>query len=495
MSLTRYPAAPRHGAIAIVHLGLGAFHRAHQAVYLERYRQRSGDDVWGVSSANLRGNVELVDGLGAAGHRYHVAEYTDSERVALREIGVIEETHFTGQDKSSARDAAGYWGRDREALLARMAAPETRIVTLTVTEKGYFLNPSSGELLVDDPLIAFDIAHPTGPRTAPGILVEALARRRAQGVAPFTVLCCDNMPDNGRRTRDAVRQLAALRDAGLAEWIGNEVAFPASMVDRIVPAMTEADFARLSELGIEDSQAVICETFSQWVIEDHFPLGRPAWEADGVEMVDEVAPFETMKLRLLNGSHSLLAYLGALAGIETVSLGVDRDELAALLRRYMLEEAAPTLHMPPGTDLAAYADSLLVRFGNDSLHHRLQQIAMDGSQKLPQRWLQGARARIEAGGRVPCTALGLAAWIRYTAGHDLAGAAYPVDDPLASRFAGLHQRHGHDPEALVAAFLAMDDVIPPALAAQPAFSAAVLDAYRKLTGEGLASALADLGQD
>ncbi|WP_412030899.1 mannitol dehydrogenase family protein [Halomonas sp. ML-15] len=486
MSTTHYPAAPRRGAIAIVHLGLGAFHRAHQAIYLERYRQRSGDDAWGVSSANLRGNVGLVDGLAAAGHRYHVAEYTDSENVALREIGVVEETLFSG------RGADGHWGRDLEALLARMAAPETRIVTLTVTEKGYFLNPASGELLLDDPMIAFDIAHSAAPRSAPGILVEALARRRAQGSAPFTVLCCDNMPDNGQRTRNAVLQLAERRDTGLAEWIAAEVAFPSSMVDRIVPAMTDADFARLAELGVEDPQAVICEAFSQWVIEDDFPQGRPAWEAEGVEMVADVAPFETMKLRLLNGSHSLLAYLGALAGIETVFEAVSREDLRALLRRYMLDEAAPTLAMPEGTDLAAYADSLLVRFANDSLRHRLQQIAMDGSQKLPQRWLQGALARIEAGGRVPCTALGLAAWIRYTAGHDLNGQAYPVDDPLASRFAELHQRHANDPGRLVAAFLAMDDVVPPALAGNSDFVLAVSNAYRRLTEQHLAGALAAL---
>ncbi|MCE9682413.1 mannitol dehydrogenase family protein [Halomonas alkalisoli] len=481
-------AAGTAGHIGIVHLGLGAFHRAHQAVYLERYRQRSGDDTWGVCSANLRGNVGLVDSLAAADHRYHVAEYADSQTVALCEIGVIEEALFSG------RGADGHWGRDLEALLARMADPGVRIVTLTVTEKGYFLNPASGELLVDDPMIAADIAAPTTPRTAPGILVEALARRRELGIAPFTVLCCDNMPDNGRRTRTAVVKLAACRDAALAAWIEREVAFPCSMVDRIVPAMTANDHARLAELGVDDPNAVVGEAFSQWVVEDHFPQGRPGWEADGVEMVEDVAPFETMKLRMLNGSHSLLAYLGALDGIEAVYDGVSREDLRALLRRYMLEEAAPTLAMPAGTDLVAYGDSLLARFANDSLRHRLQQIAMDGSQKLPQRWLQGALARIEVGEAVPCTALGVAAWIRYTAGQDLHGTRYPVDDPLAARFAGLHARHADDAEALVAAFLAMGDVIPPGLARQPSFVTAVVGAYRTLTREGLAGALAALAR-
>ncbi|SEN32403.1 mannitol dehydrogenase family protein [Halomonas caseinilytica] len=491
-NVTRLPASAGSGQIRIVHLGLGAFHRAHQAVYLERYRQRSGDDAWGVSSANLRTNVALVDALREAGHRYHVAEYADSEHVTIREIGVIEETHFTGRDKST--DGDGQWGRDREALLSRLASPETCLVTLTVTEKGYFLSPASGELLVDDPMIAADIASPETPCTAPGLLVEALRQRRGAELAPFTVLSCDNMPDNGKRTRDAVVQLAARRDTELAAWIEREVAFPCSMVDRIVPAMTEEDFARLAELGIEDPNAVVGEAFSQWVVEDDFPLGRPAWEADGVEMVADVAPFETMKLRMLNGSHSLLAYLGALDGIETVAEAVGRDDLVALLRRYMLDEAAPTLAMPEGTDLTAYAEQLLARFANDSLRHRLQQIAMDGSQKLPQRWLHGAQARLAVDGDVACTALGVAAWIRYTAGNDLAGQPHAVDDPLAGRLADLHARHGDDVASLVRAFLAVEDVFPPALAAEPRFTEAVVDAYTTLTKQGLDGALAALGR-
>ncbi|WP_249976460.1 mannitol dehydrogenase family protein [Vreelandella olivaria] len=477
-------ASPKLGHIGIVHLGLGAFHRAHQAVYLERYRQRSGDADWGVCSANLRAGVGLVDGLNSAGYRYHVAEYADSDTLKLREIGVIEEALFTG------RDTAGHWSRDREALLARMASAETRIVTLTVTEKGYFLNPATGDLRDDDPMIAGDIASPEQPRTAPGLLVEALARRRAAEEAPFTVLSCDNMPDNGQRTRRAVVELAKRRDPALAGWIANEVAFPSSMVDRIVPAMTEADFERLAALGVNDPNAVVCEAFTQWVVEDHFPLGRPGWEADGVEMVADVAPFETMKLRMLNGSHSLLAYLGSLAGIETVFEGVGHPELRALLRRYMLEEAAPTLQMPEGTNLEAYADSLLARFANDSLRHRLQQIAMDGSQKLPQRWLLGTVEHRRSGHDSPCVALGMAAWIRYTDGEDLQGQRYIVDDPMARRFAALHQAHGGDPSALVAAFLAMDDVVPGALATDEDFAQNVLKAYRTLTQGGLDGALA-----
>lgn len=487
MSRIERVAAPAPPAtIGIVHLGLGAFHRAHQAVYLERYLQRTDDQHWGLCSANLRSNLALVERLRDADGRYHVAEYADSEHVVLREIGVLREALFTG------RDDTGQWGRDLAALLQRMSDPEVRIVSLTVTEKGYFLNPASGELLSDDPAIAHDIAQPHAPRTAPGLLVEALARRHAAGTPPFTVLSCDNMPDNGKRTRRAVIDLACRRDPALAEWIACEVAFPCSMVDRIVPAMTEADVARLREQGVDDPAAVVCEVFSQWVIEDDFPQGRPDWESDGVQMVADVAPFETMKLRMLNGSHSLLAYLGALEGIDTVYDAVCRPEFITLLRRYLHVEAAPTLAMPEGTDLDAYAEHLLARFANDSLRHRLRQIAMDGSQKLPQRWLQGALQRLDSGDDVACTALGVAAWIRYTAGSDLHGNVHTVDDPLADTFARLHRHHGDDADRLVRAFLGLDAIFPPALAERAQFAERVATAYRSLQRRGVTASLASL---
>ncbi|MFI0471610.1 mannitol dehydrogenase family protein [Halomonas sp. HMF6819] len=486
MTTQRIDAATQKGRIGIVHLGLGAFHRAHQAVYLERYRGRTGDGQWGVSSANLRRGASLVDSLAEAGFRYHVAEYRDSDNVTVREVGAIEETLFTGQSPD------GQWGRDLEALLARLSNVKTRIVTLTVTEKGYFLNPASGELLRDDPMIQADIAAPQAPRTAPGILVEALKRRRDAGQAPFTVLCCDNMPDNGERTRQAVAQLARVHDAALADWILERVAFPCSMVDRIVPAMTEQDFAALKTLGVDDANAVVCEAFSQWVVEDRFPEGRPAWEEEGVTMVADVAPFETMKLRMLNGSHSLLAYLGSLADIDTVFDAVSNPVYQALLSAYMRQEAAPTLDMPKEIDLDAYADSLLARFANDSLRHKLQQIAMDGSQKLPQRWLQVAEANLACGRDTACVALGLAGWIRYTQGSTLAGRAFRVDDPMAEQLEALHQRHGDDACALVDAFFGFEAVMPQALARSEYFKQQVLDAYLTLTERGVEPAIAEL---
>ncbi|MDV6318033.1 mannitol dehydrogenase family protein [Chromohalobacter sp. HP20-39] len=480
MTPTQIPSEHAPATVGIVHLGLGAFHRAHQAVYLERNLTRHGGGPWGIASANIRSNRHLVELMRERDQRYHVAEYADSETLTLREITAIRETYY-----------AGPGGEDLEALLTRMSEPDVRIVTLTVTEKGYHLDPADGRLLLDAEPIRHDIASPTQPQTAPGMLVEALARRFTADTAAFTVLCCDNMPDNGKRTRRAVIELAGQRDPALAAWIADAVTFPSSMVDRIVPAMSETDFERLRALDVDDPAAVTCEAFSQWVIEDDFPKGRPDWEHDGVQMVADVAPFESMKLRMLNGSHSLLAYLGVLAGIETVADAICRAEFVGLLHRYMRDEAAPTLNMPKGTDLDAYADSLLARFANDSLHHRLQQIAMDGSQKLPQRWLTGARKQLDAGGEIGCTALGVAAWIRYTAGRDLADAHHPVDDPMAETFAALHAEHDK-PESLIAAFLSLDAIFPRALAEDACFRNAVLDAYHTLNGSGVTAALAAL---
>ncbi len=472
---------PASVGIGMVHIGLGAFHRAHQAVYIERWLNRNGGGNWGICAANIRSNKALVDQLDAQHCRYHVAENQDSRHVTLREVNAIREVLFAGENTDS--------------LLQRLVAPDTRIVTLTVTEKGYYLVPSEQRLRLEDPAIMHDIAHPQSPKTTPGILLEALRRRRAQGIPAFAVLCCDNMPDNGMRTRLAVSELAQCQSAELAEWIRTEVAFPGSMVDRIVPAMTEETRQRLDrELDCQDPAAVVCEAFSQWVVEDNFPLGRPDWEAEGVQMVADVHPFETMKLRLLNGSHSLLAYVGLLGGWQSVAEAIADPGMQALVRRYMCEEAAPTLTLPAGVDVAAYAEQLLLRFSNDSLQHRLMQIAMDGSQKLPQRWLQGALERLAEGGSVEVTALGVAAWMRHVAGLDLQGRAQPVDDPMAARFAQLHEVHGA-PQARVDALLSMQDIFPEALASDTRFRHAVQQAYLRLAQDGVSVCLRQISQD
>jgi fructuronate reductase len=477
--VNRVPAATAVREIGIVHLGLGAFHRAHQAVYLQRHLNRHGASEWGLCSANLRSNRALVDQLREQDGRYHVAEYRDRERVTLREIGVLRQALYVGEG-----------GDELECLLQRMAAPQTRIVTLTVTEKGYCLSPATGQLRIEDPLIAHDIAHPQAPRTAPGIVLEALRRRRAAGIPAFTVLCCDNMPDNGQRTRQAVGGLAAMQDERLAQWVNDQVAFPGCMVDRIVPAMDAASLGRLEQLDCYDRAAVVCESFSQWVIEDHFPLGRPDWEMEGVQMVSDVRPFETMKLRMLNGSHSLLAYVGLLLGHESVCDAIHDVDLVRFIERYMAEEAAPTLDMPPGIDLAVYARDLKARFANDSLQHRLRQIAMDGSQKLPQRWLLGAQQLLDQGRGIGCTALGIAAWIYYCTQPQPDGTPRIIDDPLAATFSDLAGRL--EGASLVDAVLSLEEVFPAALSDHAAFRDAVQRAYAALKREGMIGAMARL---
>ncbi|WP_460136895.1 mannitol dehydrogenase family protein [Pseudomonas sp. S1_E04] len=475
--VNRVPSSGAIREIGIVHLGLGAFHRAHQAVYLQHHLNRHGESDWGLCSANLRSNRTLVDQLREQDGCYHVAEYRDREQVTLREIGVLRQALYVGEG-----------GHELEQLLQRMAAAQTRIVTLTITEKGYCLNPATGQLRTEDPAIVHDIAHPHAPRTAPGILLEALRRRRAAGIPAFTVLCCDNMPDNGQRTRQAVSALAAVQDEGLAQWVNEHVAFPGSMVDRIVPAMNGESFTRLEQqLGCHDRAAVVCERFSQWVIEDHFPLGRPDWEVEGVQMVEDVRPFETMKLRMLNGSHSLLAYVGLLVGHDSVFDAINDADLAHFIERYMAEEAAPTLAMPAGIDLALYAQELKARFANDSLQHRLRQIAMDGSQKLPQRWLLGARQLLDEGRDLSCTALGIAAWIHYCTQPQADGSAQAIDDPLSATFAGLADRF--EGAALVDAFLGLDEVFPAVLSDRAVFREAVQRAYAALARDGMASLL------
>ncbi len=473
----RVPSTSPAPEIGIVHLGLGAFHRAHQAVYLQRHLIRHGESDWGLCSANLRSNRTLVDQLREQDGRYHVAEYSDREQVTLREIGVLRQALYVGEG-----------GHELELLLQRMAAPQTRIVTLTVTEKGYCLSPATGQLRIDDPAIAHDIDHPKAPRTAPGIVLEALRRRRAAGIPAFTVLCCDNMPDNGQRTRQAVSALAAMQDEGLTQWVNDHVAFPGCMVDRIVPAMDGESFTRLEQqLDCYDRAAVVCESFSQWVIEDHFPLGRPDWEVEGVQMVDDVRPFETMKLRMLNGSHSLLAYVGLLVGHESVFDAINDADLAHFIERYMTQEAAPTLDMPAGIDLVLYAHDLKARFANDSLQHRLRQIAMDGSQKLPQRWLLGAQQLLDDGRGILCTALGIAAWIHYCTQSLPGGSAPAIDDPLSATFADLAGRF--EGASLVDAFLDLDEVFPAVLSDRADFRDAVQGAYGALVRDGMGSLL------
>jgi fructuronate reductase len=457
--------APASVGIGIVHIGLGAFHRAHEAAYLEQWLNRNDGGDFGICAANIRSNARLVEQLEARGCRYHIAEFADREHVRVTETNSIRRALFAGEDPAE--------------LLEAMTSPATKIVSLTVTEKGYYLGPATGDLLVDVPAIRHDLERPRSPRTAPGLVLEALRRRRVLGIEPFTTLSCDNMPDNGVRTRRAVGALAERVAPALAPWIAADVAFPSTMVDRIVPAVT-ADMAnRLEDLiGHPDPAAVACEAFSQWVVEDHFPVGRPDWETEGVEMVTDVGPYETRKLRLLNGAHSLLAYVGLLQGYVTVAEAIDDDTLARLVADYFAEAGA-TLRGEAGADRETYQTTLLARFRNDALEHRLRQIAMDGSQKIPQRWLEGAAINLNRGRPVSATALAVAAWMHYVRGADRNGNRWEVDDPLRSVLADCHRRHESAADVVDALF-ALRAVFPERLAQSKAFRDAVLDAFLQM---------------
>ena len=360
--------APAAHGVGIVHLGLGAFHKAHQAALTDLALAAKGGNwrILGVSLRSPKASEELAPQNGL----YALIE-KGAEGTSARVIGAI----------ADAICSAG----DPEPTLQAMAAAPTKIVSLTVTEKAYGLNRATQGCDPSHPAVAADLAAPDKPQGVLGLLTEALRRRRAAGIAPFTVLCCDNLPENGTLLRGALVDFARNIDPALADWIAADVAFPSTMVDRITPAATEATLAEAQALtGTEDHAAVETETFFQWVIEDDFPQGRPAWETAGVIFTEDVPAFEAMKLRMLNGSHSMLAYAGFHAGLPFVRDVMAHAPMAKLVRRH-LAAAAATLPPIPGIDLIAYADALAARFENPGIAHETFQIAMDGSEKMPQR--------------------------------------------------------------------------------------------------------------
>ena len=469
------PERPRPG-VGIVHLGLGAFFRAHGALYVAEAMAASGGD-WGIVGVSLV-RPAIRDLLAPQGFAYTAVEMGPEGETA-RVVDVV-------QDVLVAREAPA-------ALLTLLAEPRVRIATLTVTEKGYCHEPSTGRLNPDHPDIAHDLAQPDAPHSAPGVLVRALARRRDAGLRPFTVLCCDNLPENGRVVRGVVLDLARLIDPALADWIAAEGRFPATMVDRIVPATRDEDVARLAErTGVLDAAPVLHEPFRQWVVEDDFVDGaRPDFAAAGVELVADVTPFEHMKLRCLNGTHSALAYLGYLAGHETIAETVADPVFARFVRHLWTAEIVPSLAAPPGVDLSAYTDALFARYANPAIRHRTWQIAMDGSQKLPQRLLGTVADNRAAGRPIPGLALAVAAWMRYVGGTDEKGRPIDVRDPLADRLRAASEA-APTPADKVAALLAVREVFPEPLARDESFATSVTEAYTGLAERGARAAAEEL---
>ena len=436
--------------IGIVHLGLGAFFRAHGAIYIAEAMEASGGD-WNILGVSLQ-SPKIRDALAPQDYVYTAVEQGPQGETP-RSIDVVRGVLVAPENP--------------QAVLAAMSDPQVKIVSLTVTEKGYCHEPATGRLNMTHPDIIHDIAEPL-PRSAPGFIVRALQRRRLAGIRPFTVMTCDNLPLNGKLTRGVVLELASQADAGLAAWIEAEGRFPSSMVDRIVPATKPQDIERLAAIiGRRDLAPVMHEPFRQWVLEDDFvDRRRPDLAIAGVQLVKDVTPWEHMKLRMLNGAHSSLAYLGYLSGHETIALAMADPPLAGFVKgcgRARSSRGEP----PPGQDLTQYADALFARFANPGINHRTWQIAMDGSQKLPQRLLSTLAENLAAGRPCPRLMLAVAAWIRYVSGVDEAGREIDVRDPMAQI---LKERSAQG----VAAVLGLREIFPDGLGKmlEPGVSAA-----------------------
>ena len=465
-------ARPRYdrgrAAPGIVHLGLGAFARAHLALYTED-ALNAGELEWGILGVNLN-SPDVEDALTPQDGLYSLLT-RGAEENAVQVVGAV-----LGVMTASRR---------RQAVLDALSRPTTRIVTLTVTEKGYCLDPASGALDETHPLVVADLAEPSAPHSVPGLLAEALRLRRAEGVPPFAVLSCDNLAHNGAKARAAVARFAGLGDADFGRFVADAVAFPATMVDRITPATNEADRAEVAaQLGLEDAWPVVAEPFRQWVIEDAFLLGRPRWEAGGALMVGDVEPYEVMKLRCLNGAHSSLAYLSVPAGIETIAEAMAEPGFADLIRRLWTADILPTLRPVPGVDLPDYTRALENRFRNPAIRHRAIQISADGSQKLPQRLVDPALERLRAGARPSVIPLSIAAWMRFLLGRTEAGAPYAVADPLADRLSSVARDNAGSAPATVAALLGLREIFPVDLAENPTFRADVERRLAQLMEKG-----------
>ncbi|MBO6673939.1 MAG: mannitol dehydrogenase family protein [Rhizobiales bacterium] len=450
--------------LGIVHLGIGAFHRAHMASYVDACLP--DDPRWGICGVSLRSSA-TKNALGPQDGLYTLGVQS-SQGLTPRIIGAVKDLIVAPESP--------------ESVAERLSDPAIRIVSLTVTEKGYCHDPATGRLNADHPDIAHDLTTANFPRTAVGWLAHGLLARKAASIAPFTILSCDNLPSNGQTVRQVLADFLEHKAPDAVDWFASEVTCPSTMVDRIVPATTDEDRVAVDRaLGVQDAWPVITEPFTQFVVEDHFTLGRPNWEAHGVTMAEDVEPFERMKLRMLNGSHSTLAYLGYLAGDETVADTMADPSFKRLIGDLMTEEIKPTLSMPPEVDLIAYRDALLERFSNAALKHRTWQIAMDGSQKLPQRLLGTIRDRLDSGQSFDRLALGVAAWMRYALGADEQGNAIDVRDPMADDFAKIPSTNAVE---TVQAFLGIMQIFGTDLPNEPAFVRTVTDKFAQLQQDG-----------
>ena len=456
-------------SIGTVHFGPGAFHRAHQAFYFDRLLERDASRA--ICAVSLK-TPSVRDALAPQDGLYTLTELDAAP--TLRVIGAIREVLVAGEDPV--------------AVSRRLAAPNTSLITITVTEKGYCLD-GDGELDTDHPDIAHDLRNPEAPRSLIGWLVRGLQLRYEQGFAPYLVVSCDNLSDNGPTLRQAVMSFAARRDRALAGWIEERTRFPRTMVDSITPATDAALRSSVAQaLGLEDAWPVQRERFVQWVVEETDFPAQPDWASVGVTLSRDVSAHERAKLRLLNGAHSALAYLGLLAGLDTVAQAMAQPALRAFIERLMTEDIQPTLVVPGGEDLGAYRQSIVQRFENAAIRHQLAQIAWDGSQKLPIRILGTIADAMRAQRPLARLAVSIAAWMHFI--RSRAATATPIVDPLREQLTACGQSATGDSRHDLPMFLGLPGVFPTVLARDARFVQALAGAYDLIAVRGPLAAAA-----
>ena len=454
----------------IVHFGVGNFHRAHQAVYLDALFNLGLDRDWALIGAGIRPtDVEMRTRLASQ----------DFLTTVVEQEANLSQARVTGSmiDFLPVGDLA--------AISETLADPAIRIVSLTVTEGGYYIDPASQRFDAGHPDIAADSVNPEAPRTVFGLILLGLLLRKERGVPPFTVMSCDNIPGNGHVTQNAVAGLAELINPALAAWVREAVAFPNGMVDRITPATSQREREVLAEqFGIIDQWPVFCEEFKQWVLEDHFPAGRPALEKVGVQFVEDVAPFEFMKIRILNGGHATIAYPGGLLDIHFVHEAMQEPLIKAFLEKVEREEIIPTVPPVPGTDLGEYYQLIDRRFSNPKIGDTIARLCLDGSNRQPKFILPTALDRVKDGQTVTGLALVSALWARYCYGESDSGKVIPPNDPNWDRLTALAKEAKTDPKA----WLTMTDIFGE-LSTNPAYVAAFTTALSSLWAKGTRATL------
>ena len=459
----------------IVHIGVGGFHRAHQALYLDNYLEQHPGSNWGICGVGLlEFDRKMRDVLAEQDCLYTLVERSPSGDTA-RVVGAITQYLYAPED--------------RPAVIATLADPTCRIVTLTITEGGYYVIEGSGEFDTHHPTIQHDLQNPDIPYGVYGFLTAALERRRKQGIAPFTVLSCDNIQGNGTIARKMLTTFARLQNPDLGDWIAEHVAFPNCMVDRITPATTPSDRQMVADqFGLDDGWPVVAEPFLQWVVEDRFCNGRPNWERVGVQMTDDVHPYEIMKLRLLNTSHLLIGYLGSLKGYTYIHEAMADDQIRQAVERLM-DEVTPTLKPVPGIDVSQYKRTLIVRFSNPKIRDQLSRLCLNSSAKLPKWMLGSLQDQLSQNGAIAYLSFTVAAWFRYLNGQDDQGRVLPLDDPMADLLTERVQAGGADPTPL----LALTEIFG-SLPQSPRFVESVTAHLHQLYEAGTPSTLANLLQ-